>query len=116
MGEEIQSSDFTAEDYTRFKQQLHAETQRLAEWFAESRFAESHPVAGFELEAWLVDEQFQPAPRNQEFLARFNSPLASPELASFNVEVNSTPRDLHAPGLRCNRRLTASSSGSVSSR
>jgi hypothetical protein len=59
MGEEIQSSDFTNEDYARFKQQLQAETHRLAEWFAEARFAESHPVAGFELEAWLVDPEMQ---------------------------------------------------------
>jgi gamma-glutamyl:cysteine ligase YbdK (ATP-grasp superfamily) len=94
MGEEIQSSDFSTEDYARFKQQLQAETHRLAEWFAESRFAESHPVAGFELEAWLVDEHYHPAPRNAEFLQQLADPLASPELASFNFEVNSTPRSL----------------------
>lgn len=99
MGEEIKSSDFTTEDYAQFKQQLHAETSRLAEWFAESRFIESHPVAGFELEAWLVDELYYPAPRNAEFLQRLADPLASPELASFNFEVNSTPRDLTAHAL-----------------
>jgi hypothetical protein len=91
MGEEIQSSDFSTEDYARFKQQLQLETHRLAEWFAESRFAASHPVAGFELEAWLVDEHYHPAPRNAEFLQQLADPLASPELASFNFEVNSTP-------------------------
>ena len=94
MGEEIQSSNFAAEDYARFKQQLQAETHRLAEWFAQARFADSQPVAGFELEAWLVDEQYRPAPRNAEFLEQLADPLASPELASFNFEVNSTPRNL----------------------
>ena len=116
MGEEIRTSSFNPEDFAQFHQALSNETAILKEWFTQQQFSQHPPCAGFELEAWLVDEQFQPAPRNQEFLARFNSPLASPELASFNVEVNSTPRDLHAPGLRCNRRLTASSSGSVSSR
>ena len=94
MGEEIQSSNFSAEDYAQFKQQLQAETATLAEWFAESRFVDVHPVAGFELEAWLVDEHYRPAPRNAEFLEQLADPLASPELASFNFEVNSTPRSL----------------------
>jgi gamma-glutamyl:cysteine ligase YbdK (ATP-grasp superfamily) len=94
MGEEIQSSHFTAEDYARFKLQLQAETQKLAEWFAQARFVEGHPVSGFELEAWLLDEHYHPAPRNEEFLQQLANPLASPELASFNFEVNSTPRVL----------------------
>lgn len=94
MGEEIQSSNFSPEDFTRFKQQLQAETETLTQWFAESRFADEHPVAGFELEAWLVDDHYRPAPRNAEFLQQLADPLASPELASFNFEVNSTPRSL----------------------
>ena len=94
MGEEIQSSNFSPKDFTRFKQQLQAETETLGQWFAESRFADEHPVAGFELEAWLVDDHYRPAPRNAEFLQQLADPLASPELASFNFEVNSTPRSL----------------------
>lgn len=94
MGEEILSSDFAAADFDIFKQALRDETALLQRYFAEQRFAVSHPVAGFELEAWLVDHDLRPAPLNQEFLARFNNPLASPELASFNIEVNTEPRSL----------------------
>lgn len=94
MGEEITSSQFVPEDYLRFKQRLEDETRILMNWFTESRFVDEHPVAGFELEAWLVDQQYHPAPLNEEFLGKLADPLASPELASFNFEVNSTPRSL----------------------
>ncbi|MCG6887476.1 MAG: glutamate--cysteine ligase [Proteobacteria bacterium] len=94
MGEEINSSQFCAADYQRFLLRLKQETVTLAGWFEESRLADVHPVAGFELEAWLIDSQHHPAPVNDRFLELLNDPLASPELASFNFEVNSTPQIL----------------------
>lgn len=94
MGEEIQSSVFSSEDFEIYKRKLTQETEKLAEDFLYQEFAHSHPVAGFELEAWLIDKNLRPVPRNEEFLSRFNNPLASPELASFNIEVNTEPRSL----------------------
>jgi len=94
MGEEIRSSEFSQQDFAIFKRKLEAETATLSEFFATQGFARSHPVAGFELEAWLIDDTLRPVPRNEEFLSRFNNPLASPELASFNIEVNTEPRSL----------------------
>ena len=35
-----------------------------------------------------------PAPFNTEFLKAFNNPLATPELAKFNVELNNHPLKL----------------------
>ena len=94
MGEEIHTCEFSDEDFANFKQQLEVETATLARLFTEQRFAQSHPVAGFELEAWLIDAVLRPVARNEEFLTRFDNPLASPELASFNIEVNTVPRSL----------------------
>lgn len=94
MGEEIRSSQFKPEDHARFRERLEAETDLLEAWFEQERFASTGNVAGFELEAWLVDHHLRPSPGNDEFLRLFDNPLASPELASFNVEVNSTPRHL----------------------
>ncbi|MFO8023774.1 glutamate-cysteine ligase family protein [Thiohalophilus sp.] len=94
MGEEIHSSQFDAQDYARFEQRLQQETALLRNWLQEGRLATTEAQGGFELEAWLVDEQLQPAPINEAFLKRLDTPLASPELASFNFEVNSTPRYL----------------------
>jgi gamma-glutamyl:cysteine ligase YbdK (ATP-grasp superfamily) len=94
MGEEISNSQFRPEDYERFRQRLEQETATLATWFKASRLADIHPVAGFELEAWLIDAGNRPAPVNARFLDLLEDPLATPELASFNFEVNSTPQIL----------------------
>jgi gamma-glutamylcysteine synthetase len=94
MGEEIQSSEFSAQDFARFEQRLKQETQLLTDWMKQGRLASTAPRGGFELEAWLIDDQYQPSPINETFLKHLDTHLASPELASFNFEVNSTPREL----------------------
>ena len=96
MGEEIRTSSFSEADFDRFKESLEKETKLLESWFKEKNFSPVSNRAGFELESWLVDEQLHPASINEEFLEKLNSPLASPELANFNVELNSTPCDLNA--------------------
>ncbi len=94
MGEEIQSSQFSAKDFARFEQRLKQETELLASWIQTGRLADTEPRGGFELEAWLIDSELQPNPINEIFLKHLDTHLASPELASFNFEVNSTPRQL----------------------
>jgi gamma-glutamyl:cysteine ligase YbdK (ATP-grasp superfamily) len=94
MGEEIKHSHFNPEDFTRFKTALNRETNDLERMFNQGDFVSEHPVSGFEIEAWLVDRDFHPAPINEAFLKAFDNPLASPELASFNIEVNTEPRTI----------------------
>ena len=94
MGDEIPRRHFNAEDFSVFRFRLDEETKLLAEQFASSRFSERGDIAGFELEAWLVDRQGEPLPRNHEFLERLDNPLVVPELASFNVELNGSPTAL----------------------
>lgn len=99
MGEEIQTSDFSAEDFAHYKSHLEQETALLEQWFKEKRFSSKETVAGFELEAWLVDEHIKPAPINTQFLEKLNNRLASPELAKFNIEINTSPRKLRGHSL-----------------
>ncbi|WP_455209332.1 hypothetical protein [Kaarinaea lacus] len=99
MGQEIDGSRFRKQDFQRFLTRLKQETELLGQWFTEHRFANDRTVAGFELEAWLVDDQWRPAPINAEFLQAMASPMVCPELASFNVEFNYTPHDLHGSAL-----------------
>ncbi len=94
MGDEIPRRHFNAEDFSVFRFRLDEETKLLAERFASSRFSERGDIAGFELEAWLVDRQGNPLPRNHDFLERLDNPLVVPELASFNVELNGSPTAL----------------------
>ncbi len=95
MGEEILSSQFSSEDHARFRARLEEETRLLRQYFDEQQFSSAAPVAGFELEAWLLDtDQLRPLAINERFLRQLDSPLASPELASFNFELNNIPRSL----------------------
>ncbi|MCW9058453.1 MAG: glutamate--cysteine ligase [Gammaproteobacteria bacterium] len=94
MGDEISHSHFTRAEEKEYRRRLAQETATLAEWFTEQRFSRRTPVAGCELEAWLVDEQGSPAPINEAFLARLGDALVVPELSRFNVEFNTPPQDL----------------------
>lgn len=94
MGDEISHTVFTAQEMVEFQRRLKQETDLLGRWFEASRFSQHAPVAGFELEAWLVDEQARPVPLNDAFLERLSNPLVVPELSRFNVELNTHPQTL----------------------
>ncbi len=100
MGQEITSTQFKKSDFDAFAQRLKQETELLADWFAGKRFENKQFVAGFELEAWLIDHNYLPSPCNEAYLARVNNPLVTPELAKFNVELNGNPQSLQQHGLR----------------
>jgi gamma-glutamyl:cysteine ligase YbdK (ATP-grasp superfamily) len=107
MGQEIASSYFTERDFQQFDQRLRQETALLEQWFQARRFADEPSIAGFELEAWLVDRNGQPAPLNQPYLARLNQPLVVPELSLFNVEFNTPEQRLEGDALsRMRQELT----------
>ncbi len=94
MGQEISSSRFSDEDFRRFGERLVAETALLAQWLEAGRLDGVEPMAGAELEAWLVDDHGRPAPRNGPFLEALGDPMVVPELATFNVELNTPPHRL----------------------
>lgn len=99
MGKEIGSDGFSGNDFARFGERLEQETRHAHDAFAAGIFADSGQVAGFELEAWLIDDLYLPAPRNVAFLQRMASPLVVPELSLFNVEINGTPQPLQGRAL-----------------
>jgi len=99
MGQEIQRIQFDPEDFARFGRRLADETALLGEWLRSGRFSAAGYVGGFELEGWLIDRQFFPAPINEAYLGRLASPLVVPELSKFNVELNGTPQPLAGQAL-----------------
>lgn len=99
MGQEIQTTAYSDGDYRRFQQRLTAETEWLAKMVQQRAVSEAPPVAGFELEAWLLHSDMQPASLNETYLKTFNNPMACPELAKFNVELNTPPLALTANAL-----------------
>jgi gamma-glutamyl:cysteine ligase YbdK (ATP-grasp superfamily) len=91
MGQEITDSRFSDEAFVEFRHRLDRETALLGQWLQEGRLASSTRRFGFEIEAWLIDRDARPAPRNADFLAELDDPLVVPELARFNFEINSDP-------------------------
>lgn len=94
MGQEITTSHFTRGDFDCFSQHLKNETAELARWFNQGVFSSHAPVAGYEMEAWLIDKLARPAPCNSEFLKTANNPLYTAELAQFNIELNADPAEI----------------------
>ncbi len=94
MGEEIQYSRFNKTDYQQFTSHLKEETALVKSWFEQNKFSTASLMAGYELEAWLINRTGNPAAINEEFLKRANNPLLSPELARFNIELNVDPEKL----------------------
>ena len=97
MGQEIERLRFDPPAFERFRARVRDETQRLGEWVRSGAMAETAYVAGFELEAWLVDHNLFPAPINQPYLSALANRLVVPELSKFNIELNGTPQPL-GPG------------------
>ncbi len=94
MGQEVRSHIYQPADFQRFQQQLAVETRLLEQLIIQGACSERSPVAGFEIEAWLLDDEMRPAPCNAAYLSSFNNPLASAELAKFTIELNTPPAPL----------------------
>ena len=94
MGQEIDRTRFTEQDFERFRARLAAETALFGRAARDGGVANRGFVIGFELEAWLVDHGLVAAPINEAYLEALADPLVVPELSRFNVELNGTPRAL----------------------
>ena len=94
MGDEIDRRFFDAADFSTFRTRLIEETEQLGEAFRNNDFSTRGNVAGFELEAWLLDEKGDPTPKNEAFLDAVDNPLVVPELAAYNIELNGSPSQL----------------------
>ena len=96
MGQEITRTHFNAADFEQFSARLAEETAALRSFARSGGFADRRYVAGFELEAWLLDHAGRPNPVNEAYLRALNDPLVVPELSRFNVELNAPPVEMGA--------------------
>lgn len=97
MGQEIAKTRFSERDFALFQTRLAEETEALVRLAVAGGIDDPRLIAGFELEAWLLDPAGDPKPVNKPFLAALADPLVVPELSQFNVELNGAPVPL-APG------------------
>lgn len=96
MGQEITRTHFSEADFQQFAGKLAEETAALRSFAKAGGFPDSRYVAGFELEAWLLDHAGFPNPVNETYLRALNDPLVVPELSRFNVELNAPPVEMGA--------------------
>lgn len=99
MGQSVERSCFEHRDFVRFQRALSAETDWLHDLVERDQLSQHVPMAGLELEAWLVDAAGRAAPRNAEFIARCASPDVVTEIGRFNIEINVPPQPVHGLGL-----------------
>lgn len=108
MGQEIEGTSFHKKDYKEFSKRLREETKLLMNSFNRQDLEDSEPSVGLELEAWLLDEEAQPSPQNEEFLERANHPMLVHELSKFNFETNTEIYPLQSTALsQLEKELTA---------
>jgi hypothetical protein len=98
MGQEINRTRFTEADFEQFSTRLAEETTALRSFAKAGGFGDARYVAGFELEAWLLDHAGRASPVNEAYLRALNDPLVVPELSRFNVELNAPPVEM-GPGV-----------------
>lgn len=94
MGQEIARTAFSEADYCACATRLAQETAMLRALADRGGFTEGSFVAGFELEAWLLDHAGRPNPVNEAYLRALDDPLVVPELSRFNVELNAPPVEM----------------------
>lgn len=100
MGQEIARDHFSPEERREYAVRLRSETWLLRRMLENGEFSSRAAVGGFELEGWLTDPHYRPLACNTAFLQALDSPLATVELAQFNVELNTPPRPLTGFALR----------------
>jgi gamma-glutamyl:cysteine ligase YbdK (ATP-grasp superfamily) len=91
MGKDIDRDTFEESDYAHFRERLDACLAVLAEVIKRPGFGTGPATVGAELELVLVDGQCRPLPRNEAVRAAATDSRVTVELASFNLELNSSP-------------------------
>jgi gamma-glutamyl:cysteine ligase YbdK (ATP-grasp superfamily) len=99
MGQFVDQTSFEQRDYTRFRRELNVETTLLHDLVESDALSRHPPMAGLELEAWLVDAAGRASPCNQAFIDRLGSSKVVAEIGRFSIELNLPPRPVHGDGL-----------------
>jgi gamma-glutamyl:cysteine ligase YbdK (ATP-grasp superfamily) len=94
MGRDIDTTTFTREDRTRYREKVKANLAALKQLVDDGRFETGRRLIGVEMEVCIVDADGQAVPINAELLRRIASSDFQTELAQFNIEFDLRPRRL----------------------
>src|SRR5690606_40968861 len=88
MGLSVTRDDFSDEDVAAFSAQVRDQLDVLKHLLEQPGFGEGPSSLGAELEYYLIDQDLNPLPRNQEVLQALDDPQFTVELNRFNLEYN----------------------------
>jgi gamma-glutamyl:cysteine ligase YbdK (ATP-grasp superfamily) len=94
MGRDIETTTFTREDRTRYREKVKANLAALRSLMDAKRFETGRRLIGVEMEVYIIDADGQAVPINAELLRRIASSDFQTELAQFNIEFDLRPRRL----------------------
>src|SRR3954470_24418276 len=94
VGEEVGPHAFSRADRQRYREKLRTCLDVFGRMLGESRFDFERPLTGLEIEFNLVDEDHEPAMRNEEVLNAIASEVFQAEVGQFNIELNARPSSL----------------------
>jgi gamma-glutamyl:cysteine ligase YbdK (ATP-grasp superfamily) len=94
MGRDIETTEFTREDRTRYREKVKANLRALRELMDAGRFETGRRLVGVEMELYLTDRDGHVMPINQPLLERIASKDFQTELAQFNIEFSLDPKRL----------------------
>lgn len=89
----MKPKQFQTEDFHRFQQFLSLEIEDLRKYIQSNRGLLQGYSYGAELEAWITEQNFKPAPKNEWLLNSLGSKQFVPELSKYNIEYNSKVYD-----------------------
>ncbi|TNE80234.1 MAG: glutamate--cysteine ligase, partial [Gammaproteobacteria bacterium] len=91
MGQSIQQTSFSDEDFHAFRNKLHECLEALDTLLKRPGFGEGEASIGAELELYLLDHDGVPIPHNLEVQEAFQDPSLTLELNRYNLELNFSP-------------------------
>ncbi|WP_437717217.1 hypothetical protein WMF45_12850 [Sorangium sp. So ce448] len=91
MGIEIQQDHFKTVDYRLFKTRLQQNLAALEMVLARPGFGHGEATIGAELEMFLVDREARPVPIGAEIARAAASPMITPEMGAFDIELSTQP-------------------------
>jgi hypothetical protein len=91
LGIEIEQESFSKADYTRFKQRLQQDLTALDGVLARPGFGAGARTIGAELEMFLIDRNARPFAIGERVEQAAASPLITPEMGAFSIELSTPP-------------------------
>ena len=94
MGEDVKRTTYARVDRQEYRRKVQLCLDVFETMLTQSSFESDRPLTGMEIECNLVDDDYQPAMKNQDVLAAIADPAYQTELGAYNIEFNVPPREL----------------------